>query len=111
MKFRIPIDRNNKIIRFIINRYLLIFIGFIILLLFSDNSIILSYKVYKQHKGMLHRKEFFEKEIKNDSINTHKLKTDIKAIEKYGREKYMMKKDNEDIFIIRKAKVEKPNKN
>ena len=30
-----------------------------------------------------------------------KLKTDIDAIEKYGREKYMMKKDNEDIYIIR----------
>lgn len=106
MKFRLPVDRNKKIIRFLINRYFLIFVGFILLLLLSENSIIFSYKVHSQYKAMKNRKEFFEREIKNDSINTHRLKTDIKAIEKYGREKYIMKKDNEDIFIIRKSKKE-----
>mgnify|MGYP007112378061 FL=1 len=47
------------------------------------------------------KKEFYEKEMKQDSINIIKLKTDFDAIEKYGREKYMMKRDNEDIYIIR----------
>ncbi len=28
------------------------------------------------------------------------LKTNVQTIEKYAREKYQMKKDNEDIFII-----------
>ena len=28
------------------------------------------------------------------------LRTNAKTLEKYAREKYMMKKDNEDIFII-----------
>jgi cell division protein FtsB len=47
------------------------------------------------------RREFYLNEIKQDSINIIKLRTDMDAIEKFGREKYMMKKDNEDIFIIR----------
>ena len=47
------------------------------------------------------KKEFYIEEIKQDSINIIRLKTDMEAIEKYGREKYLMKKDNEDIFIIR----------
>ena len=30
----------------------------------------------------------------------HELKTDTAALEKYAREKYLMKKENEDIFLI-----------
>ncbi len=37
-------------------------------------------------------------------LDTHKeldlLKTNTQSIEKYAREKYMMKKDNEDLFIL-----------
>lgn len=107
MKIKLPTFINKKnTIRLLINRYFLLFVAFILLVLLSDNSIIYSYKIYKQYRDMRTRKEFYINEIKNDSINTIKLKTDIKAIEKFGREKYMMKKDNEDVFIIRKAKKE-----
>ncbi len=106
MKFRLPINTENKIVKTIINRYFIIFIGFLVLIIFSDHGIGLSYRVRKQYREMEKRKEFLESEIKRDSINTHRLKTDIKAIEKFGREKYLMKTDNEDVFIIRKSKVE-----
>ena len=42
--------------------------------------------------------------MNKENAETHKeldlLKTNALTIEKYAREKYMMKKDNEDLFII-----------
>lgn len=38
--------------------------------------------------------------IKDTRIELNLLKTNAKTIEKYAREKYYMKKDNEDLFIV-----------
>jgi len=100
MKLPAFINKRN-IIRLLINRYFLICVGFILLLVLSENSVVYTYKLHKQLNEIKSRKEFYENEIKQDSINILKLRTDMDAIEKYGREKYMMKKDNEDIFIVR----------
>jgi cell division protein DivIC len=35
------------------------------------------------------------------------LKTNAQTIEKYAREKYLMKKDNEDLFIISNTDIQK----
>ena len=40
-------------------------------------------------------------EITNTSNELDMLKTNAQTIEKYARERYMMKKDNEDLFIIK----------
>lgn len=102
MKLKLPSFINKKnIFKLLINRYFLIGVGFALLLLLGENSFVYYYKLHKQLHQMEEKKEFYVKEMKQDSINIIKLKTDIDAIEKYGREKYMMKKDNEDIYIIR----------
>ncbi|MDD2530832.1 MAG: septum formation initiator family protein [Bacteroidales bacterium] len=102
MKFKLPSFINKKnIFKLIINRYFLISVGFALLLILGENSLVYYYKLQKQLRQMETKKEFYEKEMKQDSINIIKLKTDFDAIEKYGREKYMMKRDNEDIYIIR----------
>lgn len=100
MKLPAFINKRN-IIRLLINRYFLIGVGFILLLILSENSIVYTYKLHKQLNEIKSRREFYLNEIKQDSINIIKLRTDMDAIEKFGREKYMMKKDNEDIFIVR----------
>lgn len=45
-----------------------------------------------------------ERHIDNQIVETRKelnlLKTNAQTIEKYAREKYLMKKDNEDLFIV-----------
>jgi cell division protein FtsB len=102
MKFKIPTWLNKKnILRLLINRYFLIGLGFLLLLLLGENSLVYYYKLHKQLKELRTSKEFYLNQIKQDSINTIRLRTDMDAIEKYGREKYMMKRDNEDIYIIR----------
>jgi cell division protein DivIC len=94
----------KKILNVLKNKYTIIFVIFIVLMLFSRNSsIIYFFKLNSQRKELEDRKEYYQKEIVNDSINTLKLQKNINEIEKFGREKYMMKKDNEDIYIIKSS--------
>ena len=44
-------------------------------------------------------KKYYQEEIRKDQENIKKLKNP-QQIEKYAREKYYMKKDSEDIYII-----------
>ena len=52
------------------------------------------------------QKEFYTTEIKADSTELHQLKNNPAEQEKFAREKFLMKKDNEDIFIIREKENE-----
>ena len=45
-------------------------------------------------------KAWYQKEIAKESVEAEQLKTNPATIEKYAREKYLMKRDNEDIFIV-----------
>ena len=45
-------------------------------------------------------REFYMKEISENQSSTNELVTNIDKLERYAREKYLMKKDNEDVFII-----------
>lgn len=102
MKLKLLSYINKKnIIKLLINRYFLIGVGFFLLLMLGENSLVYYYKLHKQLNELRTSKEFYLNEIKQDSINTIRLRTDMDAIEKYGREKYMMKRDNEDIYIVR----------
>jgi cell division protein FtsB len=44
-------------------------------------------------------KEFYKEEIKKDKVFIEKMK-DSNEVEKFAREKYYLKKENEEIFII-----------
>jgi cell division protein FtsB len=39
--------------------------------------------------------------IRQDSIQAERLKYDLDSIERYGREVYFMKRDDEDVFVIK----------
>ena len=58
----------------------------------------LDIKKVKQQEEIVKR---LEVEIKSDSTELSRLKNDSEKQEKFAREKFLMKKDNEDVFIIR----------
>ena len=45
-------------------------------------------------------KAYFIEKIETDRNRIHELKTNKKNLEKFAREQYLMKKENEDIFIL-----------
>jgi cell division protein FtsB len=57
-------------------------------------------KLDKEMEGLVKDTVFYEKEIRESSRQLDELNGDKKALEKLGREKYLMKKDDEDVFII-----------
>jgi len=45
-------------------------------------------------------KEYFQKKIETDAEKFKELKTNDENLEKFAREQYLMKKSNEEIFIV-----------
>ena len=51
-------------------------------------------------KKLKTQKKFYVDEIKKDKEKLRELRTNPKTLEKFAREKYLMKKENEEIFVI-----------
>jgi len=98
----------DKIPPFLKNKYLLTGVAFLVLMLFLDrNNLISQYKMRKELNGLRKELQFFRDQAQKDSTELSRLLGDSLELEKLGREKYMMKRDSEDIYII----VRKPVKN
>lgn len=83
------------------NRYFYTGLAFLIWLLFFDaNNLIYQSKLSSKLKQARQQKEFYLNEIKNDSTSLKELMTNKETLEKFAREKYLMKKDNEDIYLV-----------
>ena len=69
-------------------------------MIFLDNYSLLDHRVLDKEIDELNdNKEYYKDEIKNDQQKIKLLKNPDQ-IEKYAREKYYMKRDSEDIYII-----------
>jgi cell division protein DivIC len=51
-------------------------------------------------EAMKKEKLYLQQKIETDKKNLKALKTDASELEKFAREKYLMKKENEDVFVI-----------
>lgn len=92
--------KNNKWIKIISNKYLLIIVGFGVWMVFFDtNSFLIHRELDKEIEGLENNAEFYQKEIDHDKSFMKKME-DSNEKEKFAREKYYLKKENEDIYII-----------
>lgn len=91
----------KKYLFFIKNKYILAILLFVVWMLFFDPKdwSTISERQYKLEELQKSEKALTEK-IKSSRKELTLLKTSAETIEKYAREKYKMKKDNEDLFII-----------
>jgi cell division protein DivIC len=82
------------------NRYVIVLVFFTVWMLFLDNTSYLEQRILnKQLDELEDNKKYYQDEIKKDEENIKLLKNPDQ-IEKYAREKYYMKRDSEDIYII-----------
>jgi cell division protein FtsB len=91
------------------NKYLLTTVGFVVWILFFDaRDFITSHFRERAELVRLEKsKQYYEQQISSTKHELDQLKTDPGLLEKYAREKYLMKRDNEDLFVIREGN---PNK-
>ncbi|WP_289046348.1 septum formation initiator family protein [uncultured Olleya sp.] len=93
------------------NIYILILIIFGVWMIFFDTNSLLNHNDVNQEKNKLEdEKEYYKKEIIKDKQAIKRL-TSEDGLETFAREKYYMKKENEDIYIIEYADSSKTNNN
>lgn len=80
--------------------YWIVFFVFLIWMLFFDmNSWTNHKRLNKEIESLKKQKEFLQREIERDKKSLEQINT-IEGKEKFGREHYYLKHDNEDIYII-----------
>lgn len=83
------------------NKYLLTSVGFIAwIIFFDDRDLIINNQHRRELRALEKSRDHYITEINTISRELNQLKNDAAILEQYAREKYRMKKDNEDLFII-----------
>ena len=86
------------------NKFILLFIGyFIYLLFFSENTLISQAKLAMQVHELSKQENYYATEITKVKKEDKETFSSIENMEKYARENYWMKKDSEDLYIFVEA--------
>ena len=76
------------------------------MLFFDKNDLVSQYEYRQQVNTLKEERDFYTKETETVSKDLDELTSNPQKLEKFAREKYLMKKENEDVFVIVKEKVE-----
>lgn len=89
------------------NKFFLVTVVFFAWLIFFDKNDLLShYEYHQQLKKLKMERDFYQKETDKVTQELDQLSTNPRELEKFGREKYMMKRDNEDVYIVEREKTQ-----
>lgn len=98
------IDRRNllkkRILGFSTYQIVILIVLIAALFLFSDSSIQKRYKYERQIKELKEQIEFYKHQMETDKKKLNELQSNKENLEKFARENYLMKKENEEIFIV-----------
>lgn len=92
------------------NKYLVSLTAFAVFMLFFDrNDVFTQLERKKQLRELEDSKGFYKEEILKTKKELTDLQNNPAALEKYARENFYMKRDNEDVFIVEPAAPDKKN--
>ena len=84
------------------NKYLLAGIAFAIWMLFFDrNNIPVQTQRFQELNKLEKSEQLLSGQIEETKKELELLKNNPATLEKYAREKYLMKKENEDLYIVK----------
>lgn len=90
------------------NKYFLAVVAFAVWMMFFDKNDMLSQYEYRTEVNKLQQeKDFYTKETALVKKDLSEIDSNLNTVEKFAREKYYMKKDNEDVFIVVKDEEKK----
>ena len=98
--FTLKLLRNLSIIAR--NKYLLTLTVFAVWMVFFDTQDLITthFKLRNELNALQKSRSYYLDQIDATKKELDQLKSDPETLEKYAREKYLMKKDNEDLFIV-----------
>ena len=84
------------------NKYLIVFIAYTVFVTFFDqHNLIHRWQTDQKIHELEKEYQFYQDEIKSNKQKKFELQSSNQNLEKFAREHYLMKKENEDIFIIK----------
>jgi cell division protein FtsB len=98
----------KKIFSILSNKYVIALSIFAVIILFTDHNNLFEQWDRKQElKELQAKKAYYQQEIKKTKRKLADLSNNPAALEKFAREKFYMKRDNEDLFVMDSIKVSK----
>lgn len=93
----------RRIPPFLYNKYFLATALFVVWMLFFDRNDVFTQMERKRELAEIERsKDYFAQKIAEGKKFSMDMRSNADAVEKFVREKYLMKRDNEDLFLIQK---------
>lgn len=98
----------KRLIDLVKNKFFLVTMAFLVWMIFFDKNDLFSQYEYRQQVKKLEQERDFYK-VETDQVNKElsELTSNPQQLEKFAREKYLMKKDNEDVYLIVREKKDK----
>ena len=101
-----------KWLKYVFNRYFIFGFSFVIWMIFFDqNSLFTHLELNKQIANLENDESYFRSNLEAENKKLKVLTENPAEIERIAREKFYLKKDNEDIFIIQQEIQKKPLEN
>lgn len=100
----------KKLLSLFRDKYFLTIVVFAVWMMFFDkNDVISQYGYRTEVRKLQQEKEFYLDQTATVKKDLKELDSNLNSAEKFAREKYFMKKDNEDVFVVVKTKQEEKN--
>ncbi|OOQ58173.1 FtsB family cell division protein [Mucilaginibacter pedocola] len=97
----------KRLISLLKNKFFLVTVVFFVWMAFFDKNDFYSQFQYHQQLSKLEQeRDFYKAETEKVNKDLDELTSDKAKLEKFAREKYLMKKDNEDVFVIEHQKAD-----
>ena len=83
------------------NKYFIAFAAFCVVILFLDkNDIFTQLERRRELHKLVKSRDYYNTQISTERKELEALKSNPATLERYAREKYLMKRDNEDLFLV-----------
>lgn len=83
------------------NKYLLSVLAILLWLIFFDkNDVFTQAELIQKCNKLKAEREYYQREITSNKKGLEELQVNARTLETFARETYMMKRDNEDLFVF-----------
>lgn len=90
-----------KILKSFTNKYLIALVAFAVWIVFFDDNNLMRHRQNLKELAVLQEQvDFYKHKIEADKRKLYELQTNDANLEKFAREQFLMKKADEDIFVI-----------
>lgn len=87
--------------KILLNKYTITIVAFAVWMIFFDGNSLKRQRELNRQIGAMHSMiAYYQTEIAKNEKEIFELQNDEATIEKYAREKYLMKRDSEDVYVV-----------